>query len=171
MASGQLVPETCGLCSGSTILERASCHGNVDRVKARLAAGDIVNYYSSKSPLQRAVENCHDDVAEVLIKAGAIVTYDVLQIAGESGSEKCVSLLLNVDLEHAIHGHDRQMLYYAAAKGRENIVDLLLKAGVEMNEKLYTRTKTVTAILAAAANGHVRCAKLLIEAEADVNIR
>ena len=130
MASGQLVPETCGLCSGSTILERASCHGNVDRVKARLAAGYNVNgyYASSKSPLQRAVENCHDDVAEALIKAGAIVTYDVLQIAGERGSEKCVSLLLNVDLEHGIHGHGRQMLYYAAAKGREHIVDLLLKA-------------------------------------------
>ena len=39
-----------------------------------------------------------------------------------------------------------------------------------MNEKLYTRTKTVTAILAAAANGHVRCVKLLIEAGADPNI-
>src|SRR5213078_740580 len=66
--------------------------------------------------------------------------------------------------------------FFAAREGRIEVVRLLLKAGVDVNEAMQPRKVTgkgprkgTSALLLAAENGHFELAEVLLEAGADAN--
>jgi ankyrin repeat protein len=64
--------------------------------------------------------------------------------------------------------HDRSCLEIVATSGNHEMLDLLLKAGV--NKEAKDRSGA-TALLSAAANGHVESTELLLKAGADPNVQ
>ena len=62
--------------------------------------------------------------------------------------------------------HRAIVLRYAAEKGCDRIVNVLLKSGVEFNN---TDNYGQTALMFAAQDGHLKCLDLLLKAKADVN--
>ncbi|KAI8651645.1 hypothetical protein NCS55_01410200 [Fusarium keratoplasticum] len=74
-----------------------------------------------------------------------------------------------VDLNDADHEYEQTPLFWAAEKGHEDAVQLLIRYGADVNfiEPNFGRTP----LLAATANGHEAVARHLIEAGAHVNTR
>ena len=98
---------------------------------------------------------------ECLIEAGAEICEDVLREAGARGSERCVNLILEAG------GDASQMLIGAAIEGRSHIVDLLIKAGFDVNT---IDRHGIKALFYAVYEGYVQCTDLLLKAGADVNL-
>ena len=94
-----------------------------------------------KTALIHAVENNHIHCVELLIKSGADM--------------------------HGSDASDRIPLHVTAEKGHHKIMDLLTKAGVDVD--LEVPDYDTTPLMFAAQNGHMTCLKLLIKAGADVN--
>ena len=173
------------------VLLNSSRKGNLGCVNVCLEAGANVNFqakegfYTVVSPLSCALDSGHDECVEALIKAGAEVTEEDLRTGAMKGNERCVNLILEAK------GDATCMLFYAACWGRANIVDLLIKAGADVNKhgilkrSLDSRSaRCVKSILAAGVDLDVKnsClrrvidwdsqkyADMLLEAGADVNI-
>ena len=210
-----LVPGLCEECqdllrhyySGEvnkdSFLRTSIRNGHVDCVKACIAAGADVNVYKITDRfikydlLPEAVIDGYDDCVEVLIKAGAVVTYESLSKAAEHGSSKCVSLILeaggdpNVMLRHlALQCADQpwlqerfkiliqagadvntpqgvEALMIASAKGLDKVVHALIDTGADVN-KVFKRK---SALSVAAMKGSSSCVDLLLKSGADVNFR
>ena len=154
-----LVPGACNSCHWlghdlSGVLKTACTFGHLGCIRASLAAGADVNRCFRGSHLYRDI--LYDKCVAFLIKSGARILDEVVSRAGEKGSERCVNLILEAG------GDPEVMMYYAAEAGRCHVVELLIKAGVDVN--------TCGALICAAASGSVECVNLLLQAGADVNI-
>ena len=79
--------------------------------------------------------------------------------------EELITAGANVNYEHKHHS----LLETAAASGSVDSVQLLLKAGADVNQT--TRGVNYTALLGAVMAGSVECTELLITAGADVNLK
>ena len=144
------------------ILLNASWNGHLDCVKVCLAVGIHVNVHFKEnrfweSTLYWAVKHSNEDCVECLIKAGAEIYGELLLMTGETGTERCVDLILKAG------GDASQMLLGAARKGRPDIVDLLITAGADLS------CEDGTALCEAVKAGSVQCIDLLLKAGADVN--
>ena len=143
----------------NTVLLRASVKEHLDCVKACQTAGIHVDANckcGDKSPLYWAIEHNNDDCIEFLLQAGAKVHDEVLHVGGKKGSERCVNLIIEAG------GDPEEILCYAAYYGRIDIVELLLKKGVDVNKN--------GSLVYAAASGSVKCVNMLLEVGSDVNI-
>ena len=137
--------------------------GHVTCVKACLRAGADVNgwypgYSCYPTPSAVAIHHRNADCVEVLIEAGAVISISELKEARENGDKRCVNLLLE-------DGADAEMIMCSAAKaGRCNILELLIKAGADVN-------KYGALVFAASSTqlDSLKCVNRLLQAGADVN--
>ena len=83
--------------------------------------------------LDNAVIDKYDDFVEVLIKAGAEVSYNMMRKAVKYGNGKCVNDILWAG------GDLNFMLGYAVRNDRMDIVNLLIKAGADVNSSEVAR--------------------------------
>jgi len=165
----------------ATILDAASA-GDVESVRAILKTDpqalngkDALGY----SPLYHAAEAGRNDVAAVLVAAGANANdftgnngwgYSPLLIAAENGHGDVVELLLE-------HGADINLksrngdsaLCLAASNGHVKVAEALLAHGAEVNMKGGSLMET--ALDEAAYSGNKAMAELLIAHKADLNVR
>ena len=126
-------------------LYHASEAGDFTRVEQLLKEGAKPDKYLGeygRTALYRAAQNGHNDIAKILIEAGADVNKQ------------------DKDWETA--------LYRAAVNGHNDIAKILIEAGADVN---IQDKDGQTALSRAAWNGHVDIEKILIEADADVNMR
>ena len=136
----------------------------------------VITELDITTPLMRASENAHADVAELLLEAGARKelrdpggSTALMFAAQRCRAELVVQLLLQAGAERdARDDEDSTALMYAACNGRVPAVRLLLEAGAQKD----LRDKDGrTALMDAARGGHVPVVELLLEARADQDVR
>ena len=171
---------------GSQALLGAVQLGSVECVNMLLQAGVDVNAGKVKySPLYHTALGGRDHCVEVLIKAGAVIDEGLLKYAVQSNSPRVVDLLLTAGavidemtldaaaeigsikvvsllLEAGVSAET--MLPYAIHERRKGIVEMLIKAGLNVNT-----SQGSNALVSAAELRTVECVKLLLDAGADVN--
>ena len=193
-----LVPGLCEKCQDllpgycykdkESFLSVSTENGHADFVKACLAAGANANY--ADLALDDAVIDRYDDFVEVLIKAGAEISYNMMRKAVKYGNENCVNDILEAG------GDLNFMLGYAIRKDRLEKVNLLTNAGADVNSsevarqliraaehrsvndvKLFTeagvRVNNATgteALIAAFKSNSLECVNVLLQAGASVNV-
>lgn len=121
-------------------LQKAVKSGDVNAVRALLAAGEDVNareHVTHLTPLHRAAALGHADIVRALIQGGADVSAD----GGRLGTPlhgvadvECARLLIEAGAEvDARTKAGRTPLHEAAFAGRADIVSLLVDAGADVN--------------------------------------
>ena len=116
----------------------------------------------------------HESCVIELIKAGADVSIMdkhnaiALQYAAHGGKDEYLKeLLILSDINHT-DDCDLTALLLACERGSPKCVDLLLKAGADVN---IVSVRHTTALVEAATWDHLECVQLLIDARAGVNFR
>ena len=142
-------------------LQEACKAGHVTCVEACVKERmDVSDWYDDGSsiiprPLVLSIHHRNDDCVEALIRARARIWTEEIEAVGKKGSERCVNLILEAG------GDAEGILGYAAYAGRCNVVDLLIKAGTDVNK--------YGSFVLAAASGSVEIVNQLMHAGADVN--
>lgn len=138
-----------GRTDGFTPLHAAAQAGSADSVQALLAAGAQVNVKSKDSwtPLHLAVMRGNGACVKLLLDAGA--KKDIVIVDNETQVPS-------------------SLLFYAAGRGKADVVEALLAAGFNANERLDTWSAD-TPLLVAAASGHLEAVQVLVQHKADVN--
>ncbi len=158
------------------LLITAAQNGYTKTVEALIQAGANVNAVDQckRTPLHHAALNDCVDTVEVLLKEGAKVDsvdqykMTALHNAAENGRKKIVEVLIknkadNIDAKNC---NGSTALYCAALNNHANIVNALIKAGADVNEKDISGW---TALHYTASNGHVGTVEVLLKGGADVN--
>ena len=118
-------------------------------------------YPPQKTALVIAAENGHVECVDILIQSGACVTFDdtsgrtPLMAAAENGHVKCVEVLLKEGTGKCSKTKDEEFPYVDWPQENEE-------------EDFFINR---TALIYASKNGHATCVKLLLEAEANVNLK
>ena len=162
---------------GNTALYEAAARGDCGKLVAFIKAGADVNIANKdrQTALFRAAKKGHDECVEILIKAGVDVNITdrdgntALFKAAEKGHTKCVKLLVEagtgVNRKNKF-GHTA--LYRAAVNGRSgraNGIEILLKAGADVN----VVTSDGTCITRSIMSDGIQVTKALLNAGAHVN--
>ena len=162
---------------GATALWIASANGNLQLITLLLDAHADPNaaLLSGETPLMTAVDNGHTDAAKLLLERGADVNarerkggQDALMWAAANRSASIVKLLLD-------HGADPGArstrgftpLLFAAQQGDVESGRLLLRAGVDVNDR--SRKDRKSPLIVAAASGNKDFAVLLLDNGADAD--
>ncbi len=165
-----------------TELHNAAATGDIDTLRACIAAGDPVNYVAgcnSKSALCRAVIGKHEKAVRLLIEAGANVNYHsdapyadapILHHAVETGSLNIVRLLLDAgaEVDYRERMFEGTPLLWAASHSDPAIAKLLLERGANPNVR-SSYFGSFYAIHTAAMEGRTETVRLLLAAGADIN--
>lgn len=162
-------------------LWKASLGGQIDLVHALLARGADPNSNGKRS-ISSAIEMGHIDVVKLLLDGGGIVNVRggyVVYVAARTGDIDMIDLLAErgADIEGdalspaALHGQirvvrhliakgvkirDTDALYHAAAWGHVEIVELLLRAGANVEYDDYAALK------GAANGGNIEIVRMLL---------
>lgn len=161
---------------GESALIFAAMHGDLESVRAELAAGADVNARVADgwTALVLASVNGHTDVVEALLAAGADVDategrmgQSALIWAAKAGHAETAEVLLNggaeVDLRDKYGG---TALSRAAANGQAATVETLLAVGADVNA---VQNDTATPLVEAVADGDAPTVRILLRAGADVD--
>jgi ankyrin repeat protein len=167
---------TVARASGDSPLAKAAKAGDLQTVRALLKSGADVNVRSGdgSTPLLWAVHTGNIEIVRALIAAKAAVDaandYGITPLlqASRTGDAALVELLLQSGANPALaHPEGEAPLLAAARAGSVPAVRLLLARGVDVNAaETYQKT---TALMWAAAEGHLDVVDVLLEAGADVN--
>jgi len=125
---------------GFTPLHLAAFFGNAETARYLITQGAAVDARSTNGlanmPLHAALAGSRDEVARVLVEAGAgLNTADAsgnvpLHLAAANGNAELVSLLLARGAQLNVHNHEGQTpLGLALIKGHPAVADLLRQAG------------------------------------------
>jgi ankyrin repeat protein len=173
---GAAVLVSVARASGDGPLTKAVRAGDLQALRALVKSGTDVNVRSGdgSTPLLWAAQKSAHEIARVLIAAGAAVDaandYGITPLlhASRIGDATMVELLLQAGAD-AKRGHPEgeTPLLAAARAGSLPAARLLLARGVDVNAA-ETFQKT-TALMWAAAEGHIDVVDLLLEAGADPN--
>lgn len=167
---------------GYTPLHLAAREGTDEAVKALLRQGENVNAVSTLSgvtPLILAASNGHEQIVTLLLDAGAVVNSadkahgTALMYASSKGY---LGIVKNM-LQHgaAVNQHspgddlDSTALSLAAGSGQDAVLELLLKAGADMDWR--TQRDGFSALMVAAELGHARSVSLLLFAGANPDLK
>lgn len=160
---------------GETALYWACVAGNVEIVKALLAAGANVNLQDSwkRTPLVTALLGRHIEAADVLFAAGADVKpADVwgltalMEAADKDARDLIIAFIAKgADVNAHTEEHSTALIYTAWDDYVES-AKLLLAAGADPNLK---RDDGTDALMTAAETGRTEMAAALIAGHADVN--
>ena len=178
---------------GSTPLLLAVHNSDIEIVRALIAAKADVNAANKYgvTPLLDASRTGDAEVMGVLLKAGADAKRahpdgeTPLMATARAGSVPGVRALLEqqVDVNATENLQKTTALMRAAAEGHTDIVDLLLKAGADVNKQAHVTslaTRTInsdhptggfTALMWAARNGHEATVQRLAAGGADLNLK
>lgn len=141
IASAQIQSETA--LTREARLEQAIKAGQLEEVRGLIADGADINQPSESgvSPLHVAVINNQDDIAEVLVLAGA-----------------------NVNVPDASTG--ASPLHLSALYGRTKIATLLIRKGANVNANMKFN---ISPLLVAAQFNHPELIELLLQHKADIH--
>jgi ankyrin repeat protein len=181
---------------GTTALHYAVHIGNLELVQRLIKAGAPVNARNDygSTPTQEAAERGDAALIRALLRAGANVESandegeTALMTVARTGSVEAAKLLIkahaNVNAVESWRG--QTALMWAAAQSNPDMVKLLLKAGAKPDviSKVRDWARKVTAeprpqnrppggftaLLLAAREGCVECARALVQGGADVNL-
>ncbi|MFZ0826551.1 MAG: ankyrin repeat domain-containing protein [Verrucomicrobiia bacterium] len=174
-----LSPEIPPGGTGDGSLHEAAFNGKLEKAKALVKEHhELVNSqdsYARETPLHLAVENGHEDVAELLLANGANVEakayagWTPLLNAVFGGHKDLVELLLahNADV-NVTDNSGRTPLQVAAENGYTEIAALLLAHKVDVNARNHDG---MTALHTATALGYKDLVELLLANNADVNAK
>lgn len=162
----------------ATALQVACHQGDVDKIRLLIDAGSDVNEVGGVygTALQAAAHQGHLEATQTMIEAGAGINACAgdscaLMDATEESNLEVVKLLVekgaNVNLSVGKkHSYD-YALTAAAFNGEDSIIEVLIKAGADVNNQ---GGKWATALQAAAAEGNEDSCELLLKNGADPNI-
>ncbi|XP_063718896.1 inversin-like isoform X3 [Symsagittifera roscoffensis] len=163
--------------NGATALHAAATSGNADCVKLLLNVGCKMTADNMKlTPLARAAELGHVAIAQLLIKHGAKLKHQdregryPLHWACYGGSLRMCELLVvgqqqSVDVNCSDH-LGRTPLQYAAQKGFNNCISLLVQHGADPN---LQDAQGRTALHWSCSLGHLDAVRLLVKCDAFPN--
>lgn len=176
---------------GRTALRAAAWGGHEEIVLTLLDYGAQVNKADSKgcTPLIAAAYMGHYETVEILLDHDAevdkadkdgrtalsVVALCVPTAAGIKGFGEVAGLLLERGADPGHRDHDGMTpLLLAAYEGHEDVVELLLEAGADVDETAgpdgsVSAAAAVTPLLAAAAMGHMKTVSKLLFWGADVD--
>lgn len=169
---------------GRTALRAAAWGGHEEVARTLLEYGAQVDKTDSKgrTPLIAASYMGHHEAVEVLLDHNAdvdladgdgrtalsVAAFCVPTAAGVKGFGEVASLLLEHGADPGHRDHDGMTpLLLAAYEGHEDVVELLLEAGADVDETAgidssVSAAAAVTPLLAAAAMGHMRTVSRLL---------
>jgi len=160
-----------------TPLHRAAAAGRIDMVKFLVELGANIEAKEEWkcTPLALAIENDHRDVVEVLFAHGADIHKEVfwqtlLYRAVEFGCKNVAIFLLereDFDLEEK-NSIGRTLLHIAAVSGYEDIIELLLENGADIEATDINNNKS---LYFAILNGHRNATEALLEGGANIEAR
>ncbi|EAW16772.1 Pfs, NACHT and Ankyrin domain protein [Aspergillus fischeri NRRL 181] len=158
-----------------TPLSWAAQEGRINIIKLLLQTETSVDEMDAKgkTPLERASENGHAAVAELLISKGADVNASIdrrtpLLIAVEKGHEEVAELLISKGADVNASIDRRTPLLIAVEKGHEEEAKLFVNKGADVDDGKYI---SWTRLYCAIRKGYRNIAKLLINMGADINVR
>ena len=153
---------------GDPLLVVASRQGHLGIVEALLEQGADVNLGTQNgTALQQAILYNNPDIAELLLKFGAAVTwYDAEQAALYGRANLLNRFILAGVSANLANADGNTFLISAAYGGHTEAVQVLLDAGTDVNR---SNSNGWTALLAAASNGKAEAVRLLLEAGANPN--
>ena len=164
------------LGAGDSALTKAVKAGDLQAVRALVKQGADVNARSGdgSTPLLWAVDGSNAEIARILIaaKAKVDVATDLgvtpLLHAARTGDAAMVDLLLRAGANPSLaHVEGETPLMAASRSGSSVAVRALLARGAKANDT--DRFQNQSALMLAAAEGHVDVAGILLEAGADPN--
>ena len=184
---------TSGPCEHFTPLHSALGSRNITLIKLLLKAGADVNkegYESSReykgvTALCLAAGDGFDEAVKLLIEAGADLNKvpkngttplmeTIQHYEGDASKRtKCIKLLLEAEADVNTECLDDTPLYLALDHGFHEAVDLLIRAGADVNKVCkngITPLVKVSSVWDQPVNNIVKCLELLIQAGADVNM-
>ncbi|XP_075245472.1 uncharacterized protein LOC142339358 isoform X2 [Convolutriloba macropyga] len=159
--------------NGATALHAAATSGNVDCVKLLLRVGCKMTADNLKlTPLMRACELGHVAIAQLLIRHGAKITqqdregrYPLHWACFGGNLRMCELLVVHGNVNCSDH-MGRTPLQYAAQKGFNNCISLLIQHGADPN---LQDAQGRTALHWSCSLGHLDVVRLLLKWEAFPN--
>jgi ankyrin len=181
---------------GTTPLHWAVHHGDLELTQRLIRAGAKVNVKNEfgSTPMAEAAILGRADLLETLLKAGADVEspnadgQTALMVVARSGRAAAPRLLLKYGAQvNAVERWRGQTaLMWAAAQKQPAMVAELVKAGADVNARstinnwerqvtaepraIYRPAGGLTPLLYAAREGCVECARMLVDAGAEINL-
>ena len=181
---------------GTTPLHWAVHHGDLELTQRLIRAGakvNVKNEYGS-TPMSEAAVLGRADLIEALLKAGADVEspnadgQTALMVVARAGRVDAARLLLKygAKVNTVEQWRGQTALMWAVAQKQPAMVAELVKAGADVNARstvnnwdrqvtaepraIYRPAGGLTPLLYATREGCVECARLLVEAGADLNL-
>lgn len=168
------VPDlSIGATEGYSLAHTAAARGNGPALEALMQRADFdigVVLRGGRGLLHTALGNREFDIAQTLVSKGAdVMATDnsgrtVLEVAAQNGSIPLTNVILRKMREKT--GDEKidqevmnRALLAAAVQGHARVCDILLKAGADKNA---VNSKGETPLIAAAREGHLEVAKLLV---------
>jgi ankyrin repeat protein len=160
---------------GATPLHMAANANRKNLVELLLAKGADVNARDSRgaTPLSGAVERNHENVAELLRQAGGRNFFGEIHDGAKQGDLGKVKAVLkdNRDLVNAKDSSGRTPLHAAAAWGREDVAQLLVRNGADVNARdNYGHSPLEIALNSLNSGSHKALVDLLLANKAKIEM-
>jgi hypothetical protein len=159
------------VCECDRSLTTAAGNGHADLVQLILNQGADINGESEfrGTALADACNNGHEEVVKMLLDRGAnvntglsnigLASRNPLEAAAYGGHLGIVQRLLERGIH--VHSYGTRALWEAAGEGHEEILCLLLEAGVTPN--VHYNRRSGSALCRAIRNGHTRIVQMLLD--------
>ncbi len=181
IAIAQSAPSPGEIARYSGLL-KAAHQGDLDTAFTLIEAGSDLETRdgSGRTPLIVAAFASHDDIVELLAKAGADMNalehsaYDIVTIASVANDVPLLKLAIEngASAANITSPYDGTALIAAAHLGHHEVVDVLIKADAPLDHinNLEWTALMESVVLGNGGSDHIESARLLIEAGADQSI-